>query len=196
MKKRIVVAVALAVLLAASTYAQTTDFFKLVANGTTQQVQDALKKGADVNARNKDSFDMTPLMFAALGSSRPGVINALLKAGADVTAQDATGKTAVMWAAASNPSTEVLETLLNCVDNYGHQGANTLYTKDVGNMTVLMWAAWGNPNPEVITLLLKDGPALAKMQDDQGKTALDYAQDNDKDITGTKAYRQLEEASQ
>jgi predicted oxidoreductase len=43
-----VVAVVLAVLLAASAYAQTTDFFELVSSGTPQTVQAAIDKGANV----------------------------------------------------------------------------------------------------------------------------------------------------
>ena len=54
MKKRIVVAVVLAVLLAASAaYAQTKDFFELVKTGTPQDVQKAISNGADVNTREE-----------------------------------------------------------------------------------------------------------------------------------------------
>jgi ankyrin repeat protein len=191
-EKRIVLTVVLAVLFAASTYAQTTDFLTLVANGTTQQVQDAIKQGADMKTLGFNN--MTPLMAAAMGNPRPGVIKALLKAGADLTTRDTTGMTALMLAAYENPSTDAINALLNAVDNYGHLGANMLYDKNPIGETVLMFAAENNPNPEVITLLLKDG-ALAKAQDMNGKTTLDYAQDND-NLMGTKAYQELEKASQ
>ena len=39
----------------ASTYAQTKDFFELVKTGTTQDVQAAVNKGADIKARNNIS---------------------------------------------------------------------------------------------------------------------------------------------
>ena len=63
MKKRILVAVGLAVLLAASAYAQSQDFFALVQTGTPQQIQSAIDKGANVKAL--DSVGRTPLMVAA-----------------------------------------------------------------------------------------------------------------------------------
>ena len=59
--------------------------------------------------------------------------------------------------------------------------------------TPLACAAEQNPNPEVITTLLKAG-ANAKVKDNDGKTALDYAKKNDK-LEGTDALKQLEEAS-
>ena len=62
-KKRILVAVGLAVLLAASAYAQSQDFFALVQTGTPQQIQSAIDKGANVKAL--DSVGRTPLMVAA-----------------------------------------------------------------------------------------------------------------------------------
>ena len=76
-KKRIVVAVGLSVLLAASVYAQTTDFFELVKTGTSQQVQAAIDKGADVNALTTIGGN-TPLMLAAGYNQDPEVITVLL----------------------------------------------------------------------------------------------------------------------
>lgn len=69
MKKRIAVALVLAVLFRASAYAQTTDFFKLVNRGTPEAVQTAIKAGADVNARNNDG--LTPLMLTAYNTQTP-----------------------------------------------------------------------------------------------------------------------------
>jgi len=109
MRKRIVVAVVLAVIMAASAYAQTSDFFQLVSNGTAQQVQAAIKNGADVNAQDKDG--KTPLMAAVLNPNA-GVIDTLLKAGANINAQQNDGGTALMYAAISNPP-EMIATLLN-----------------------------------------------------------------------------------
>ena len=92
MKKRIVVAVVLAVLLALaltgclSTNTQTKDFFELVTAGTPQDVQAAISKGADVNAQDKDG--KTPLISAAQTNKNPEVITTLLKAGADIEARD------------------------------------------------------------------------------------------------------------
>ena len=148
MKKRIVVAAVLAVLMAASAYAQTKDFFELAKTGTPQQVQAAIDKGADVKAQDKSG--RTALIWAATNNQNPEVITTLLKAGADLNAQNKYGRTALMYA--------------------------------TGN----------NPNPEVIATLLKAG-ADAKAKDSKGKTAYDYAQDNEK-LKGTDAYWKLNEA--
>jgi ankyrin repeat protein len=57
-----------------------------------------------------------------------------------------------------------------------------------------MFAAMYNKNPEVITTLLTAG-ADVKAKDLRGKTAFDYAQKNAR-LTGTAAYRRLQEASE
>jgi len=66
-KKRIGVALVLAILLAVSTYAQT-DFFDIVKTGTPQSVQAVIDNGADVNARaTVDPFGIggqTPIFHA------------------------------------------------------------------------------------------------------------------------------------
>lgn len=56
----------------------------------------------------------------------------------------------------------------------------------------LMAAAWTSPNPEVITVLLEAG-ADAKLKCRKGKTALDYAEMNEK-LKGTDAYLELKKA--
>jgi hypothetical protein len=54
-----------------------------------------------------------------------------------------------------------------------------------------MYAAGSDPNPEVIITLLRAG-ADGKAKDTVGKTAFDYAQDNEK-LRGTDAYWKLKE---
>ena len=89
----------LLVFISASAYAQTADFFKLVSQGgSPQDVQAAISKGADVNARDKDG--RTPLMMAAQYNQDTEVITILLKAGADIEARDSVhGGTVLMWGA-------------------------------------------------------------------------------------------------
>jgi ankyrin repeat protein len=149
MEKRIVVVVVAFLFAQASAYAQTTDL-GVVIGGTPQDVQAAIDKGADVNAR---SGSETPLILAAWHNPNPDVITTLLRAGADIEARDLV---------------------------YGG--------------TALQWAAGWNPNPEVITTLLSAG-ADGKAKSNEGKTAFDYAQYNEK-LKGTAALRQLQEASQ
>ena len=95
MKKRIVVVVVLAALMAASAFAQ--EFFQLVTAGTPRDVQAAINNGADVNARDAAGMN-TPLMDAAENNPNPEVIILLLKAGADAKAKDKHGKTAFDYA--------------------------------------------------------------------------------------------------
>ena len=89
---------------------RTTDFFELVETGTPIQVQEAIKVGADIKARETDG--RTPLLFAAETNQNPEVIATLLKAGADIKAQDKQGETALMWAARYNQNPLVITVLL------------------------------------------------------------------------------------
>jgi len=116
----------------------------------------------------------------------PESVQAAINQGADVNAQDPLyGRTPLLWAAWRNQNPEVITILLKA-------GAD-VNMKDANGCTPLLWAAWGNQNPEVITVLLKAG-ADAKAKNNQGKTAFDNAQANEK-LKGTTALKQLEEAS-
>jgi hypothetical protein len=96
--------------MAASAFAQTTNFTDLVVYGAPQDVQAAIDKGADVNAH---SDYRSALMVAAAYNENPAVIAILLKAGADMEAEDgAYGMTALMWATRHNGNPEVILTLL------------------------------------------------------------------------------------
>lgn len=57
--------------------------------------------------------------------------------------------------------------------------------------TPLTVAAYNNPNPKVLTVLLEAG-ADAKAKSNEGKTALDYARENEA-LKGTQALKLLEE---
>ncbi|MGO9310171.1 MAG: ankyrin repeat domain-containing protein [Spirochaetia bacterium] len=179
MKKRIVVVAVLAVLLAASAYAQPTDFFDLARTGSPHEVLAAIDKGVDVNAR--DAASATVLMWAAGMNPNPEMIVAFLKAGANIKIRDKDGATALMYAAATNSKPEVIATLLQAGDN--------INATDMSGTTALMLAASRNWNPEVIMALLKAG-ATTKVKDAHGMTAFNYAQDN-KALTDTDALKGL-----
>jgi len=181
-RKRIAVAAVLAVLLAASTYAQTTDFFEFVKTGTSQSVQAAINQGADVNAQDKMGW--TPLMCAAQYNPDSTVVATLLEAGANLNARNKYGWVSLMYGAASNRNPEVVEALLKA-------GAQ-VNVRDRYGLTPLMSAACLNQNPDVITILLKAG-ANGKAKSNEGKTAFDYAQDNEK-LKDTDTYWKLNEA--
>ena len=163
MKKRMVVAV-LAVLLVASTYAQTKDFFELVKSGTPQQVQDAISKGADVNAQTKEGW--TPLISAVMYNQNVDVVTTLLKAGADPNASGNNGTTALLEAAMWNQNSEVIAALLEA-------GAD-IKARDKDSKTALMLAAMNNQSPKVVTILLEAG-ADTEARDSNGSTPLMWA---------------------
>ena len=98
---------------AAPAYSQTKDFFELVKTGTPQDVQAAISKGADVNAKDTEGY--TPLMWAGASNPNAEVITTLLKAGADVNARDSFyDRTALMYAALfSQIPGDVITTLLS-----------------------------------------------------------------------------------
>ena len=168
-KKQMLVAVVLAVLLAASARAQTTDFFKLVTTGTPQEVQAAIDKGEDVNANVPN--DLTPLIAAAAFNKNPDVVATLLRAGADIEAQVGTAKfhgphdaTALIWAAWFNENPEVVARLLK-------SGADLSAKESLNGGSALTCAAQYNQNPKVISALLKAGADI-EYRDKSGRTAL------------------------
>ena len=125
-----VVAVILAVLFAASAYAQTTNFFALAKSGNAQAVQAAVNKGVDLEARDKNGW--TALMVAAANNPNPEVITTLFRAGAKVNARGNDGDTALMHAANINQNPEVITTLL--------QAGADVKAKDSGGRTALDYA--------------------------------------------------------
>jgi hypothetical protein len=184
--KQIVFALVLAVLLAVSAHAQTTDIFTLVLVGTPQDVQAAIDGGADVNAYRGI---MTPLTTAAGYSKNPEVITTLLKAGAKLEARDTEHgrrRTALIWAAFTNSNPEMTSTLLKA-------GADINALSEDGR-TALIWAALNNPNPEEVLRVLLNAGADATVRDKAGKTAYDYMR-YDYRLKATAVLKQLKEAS-
>jgi len=119
-----------------------TDFWK---TATLEDVNKALKNGADVNARSKD--DMTPLMTAAGFNQNPDVIEVLIKNGADIKSRNIDSWTALMVAALTNQNSYVINLLIK-------NGAD-INAKRKDGWTVLMSAALTNQNSYVINLLIK-----------------------------------------
>jgi ankyrin repeat protein len=165
----------------AAVHAQAIDLVQLAGSGTAQQVQDAVKNGADVNASDKDG--KTPLMASTFNTDA-GVVTLLLKAGANVNARQQDGGTALMYAAVSN-----LPAMISALVNAGAR----VNDQDQQGGTALIWAAAFNPNSEVILLLLKAG-SDPNAKTAEGKTAFDLAQDNTA-LKGTDAYKQLQAAT-
>ena len=76
------------------------DFIELCRGGLSRQIDDAIKNGANVNAR--DGNGRTPLMYAAWNNVNPEVITTLIEAGADVNVANKNGDTPLMYAAQLN----------------------------------------------------------------------------------------------
>ena len=140
------------------------DFMTVVQTGTVAEVQQAIKAGADVNARN--DYGVTPLMCAVAYNTHAGVLSVLIKASADVNAKDTDRMTPLMYAAEYNTNAKVLSVLIKA-------GAE-VNAKNVDGMTPLMYAAGYNTNADVLYALIKAG-ADVNAKDSDGLTPLMYA---------------------
>ena len=69
--------------------------WQIATDGNTDQLEDILARGADVNALNPSG--LTPLMVAAY-HGRTEMVKALIERGADVNATDSDGLTAAIMA--------------------------------------------------------------------------------------------------
>ncbi len=91
-------------------HARPTDLLDIAGSATPSQVLQALKNGADPNAR--DWVGRTVLMLAAASNRDPAIISALVKAGAGVNARGPQRWTPLMMAAYANPDPAVVLALL------------------------------------------------------------------------------------
>ncbi len=157
------------------------NFQVLCREGTADEVRAAINAGADVKGKKGEP---TPLHWAGLNPN-PGVISALVKAGADVNARSNDGATPLHFAAANNSTSEAVSQLLKA-------GAKA-NARDKDGRTPLHLAARSNANPEVTELLLEAG-ADAKTKDASGMRPIDYAEKNP-GLMNTEAYWTLNDAS-
>lgn len=106
------------------------------------------------------------LRDAAWGNPDPGVIRALVGAGADVNARDDCEATPLHKAAAHNPNPGVARALIEL-------GAN-VNAREFQDYTPLHLAAGHNPNPEVARVLVELGADVNALSNIEG-TPLHYA---------------------
>ena len=138
---------------------------------TPEVVEQMIKNGADVNAR--DRFGFTPLLFAIRDNKNLAVVKMLLEHGADVNSKTDHDLTALMMAVSLNDDIDI-----NIISTLIAKGADVNARNEVGQ-TALMLAAMHNENPEIIETLINYG-ANVKYKDKDGKTALDYSEKNPK----------------
>lgn len=158
-----------------------------------------LDAGADPEAR--DYRGMTPLHRTAATNENPAIAGLLIDAGADPVARAHNGNTPLYWAAFNNTKPAMTELLLA-------HGADPMVQNDDGQ-TPLHAAARAplhhaarlrlQPSDRQTTVaaiidMLLDAGAQARIPDDTGRTAWDYAREHDT-FRGTDAYERLDRSS-
>lgn len=124
------------------------EFIELCASGTVQQIQSAIKAGCDVNIAT-DENGWTPLIMAASMNPDKKVVDALIKAGADVSHKDRDGETALFFAARRSSNPEIIVSLLRA-------GADPSVKNAKGNLPI----EYAIENPK-----LKGSAALRQLLD-------------------------------
>ncbi len=152
---------------------------------TLEIITTLLNAGADANAdiNAQDENGWTALMLAVIRySGNPEIITALLNAEADIHMLTANGEPILMFAIKYSGNPEIIATIINA-------GADVNAQDQYGN-TPLMEAAWHNDDPEIITALLNAGADVNMVETLFGKTAWDFAQENEA-LEGTDVYWEL-----
>ena len=121
-------------------------FLDLVATAPAWSVRGAIRRGADVHAR--DEQDLNALMLAAQTNRHPGTIKALLAAGLDVNTRHKYGWTPLLLACVYGNRPAVVAALIEA-------GAHVRDANDEG-ATPLMLAA-SMSKPKIAGLLLEAG---------------------------------------
>jgi uncharacterized protein len=148
-----------------------TPLFEAAQRGYDGIVKALIDKGANANYRSSRN-GWTPLMIAvAEGHSTTASI--LLGAHADVNLTNKKGRSALMFASWYG-NKEIAATLLQA-------GADpNIIPNDKDGMTALMSAA-SKGNKDIVILLLENG-ADPDLMNNRGKTAMDYAKDDTKQL--------------
>jgi len=143
-------------------------------NDQSEMCEFLISKGCSVNQRDK--LGRTPLMDAAeIGSIK--VIDILVQNNADVNAEDREHHTALSYCIdfVSKKEPKFFDSAVRLVNHR----ANPNYAGKFTNRTLLHYAA-AQGNLELVKQLIEDNQAYIKPIDDEGKTPLIYAKENDK----------------
>lgn len=130
-------------------------------------------------------------IYAATLNPNPESVSLLLKAGANVNVRGLNGITA-LTAAVRNDSPGMAAAVSALIEAGADVNAKMDNDRVGRSATALMLAAWRS-SPMIVSILLEAG-ADAAIKNDDGKRAIDYAEENEK-LKGTEAYKQLQEAS-
>lgn len=191
------------------------DFLELCEKGTFEQVQKALKNGANANAA--DEWRTTALHVAIWNNSDHRVVKLLLESGANPEAENSNANTPLI-AAAMNRNPEVAKMLIKAgskVNNGNVWGETPLHVAsqyrnlvvlkmllkagadvnadDGEGKTALHYGLGEDPDSATIMTLLEAG-ANVNALDGEGKRPIDYVSDNES-FKKTEAYKKLKELS-
>lgn len=141
-------------------------FDSVVKNGTIEQIKYLMANFADINAKNKDSYDDTPLHTAARRGDVE-ITKLLIENGADVNATSTDQSTPLL-----NANNEaVIELLLQ-------QGADINAKNYLGNTKLHIAAAYGQA--DIVKFLIENGADI-NIKNNSNQTPLDMANFSDRD---------------
>ena len=131
--------------------------------GSVAEIESALTRGANVNARSECGY--TSLMFASAFNTKEAV-RFLLDKGANVDARNREKETALMIAVSSGRDSDVVRELIDAGADVNAQNAE-------GDSPLFM-AGYGCTTDEIAVILIKNGADFGVKNND-GKTALKQA---------------------
>ena len=171
-------------------------------DGNEKEIKLLLKSGANVNLKDKDGW--TALMYAVRYSSNLECTESLLEAGADISLKNKYGSSALVLASCYNENPLILSKLLSKYKSSDKEVLRSLIfllseqnisEKDqlaklrfyidqavplnvlYEGKTPLMYAAKYGNSTKIIKMLI-DNQASPLLRSTEGKTAFDYAMDN------------------
>ncbi|MCR5188599.1 MAG: ankyrin repeat domain-containing protein [Treponema sp.] len=182
--------------------------------GNDWQIRTLLNSGAKVNLKDKDGW--TALMYAVRYQESLNTVNLLLDAGADIKVLNKFNSSALSLAACYNNNPEILKKLLKAytpsdkevlrsfilllTENHSTEytqiskintfiEANVPINNFYNGKTPLMYSCEFGNSTKVIKLLL-DNNAVTGLRSTEGKTAYEYASENNK-LTHDSTYWEL-----
>lgn len=177
---------------------------KAAKNGNNWELKSLLTSGADVNLTDKDGW--TALMYACRYQENVSIVDSLIDAGAQVKIKNKYDLSPLILASTYNGNPEIIKKLLNyysvsekevlqafvllLTDNSSSDFSKiakieTFMDKSIplntfyNGKTPLMYAAQFCNSTSIIDVLLKKG-AVTSIRSTEGKTAFDYAMENNK----------------